>query len=75
MTALLDEYLHTTNFDKIDKKTKFPVSMLYAIVTNLLKTNKYELGIKVIQNHLDKQNLDNHHIINYNIAKLYGYLQ
>lgn len=41
MVALLDEYLHTTNFGKIDKKTKFPISMLYAIVANLLKFNKY----------------------------------
>ena len=72
MTAFLDEQLNQSSQDKLDKKGKFPVPLIYAMMAQNLIKGRFELAAKVLLNHIDKNTAENPHIISYNIAKIYS---
>lgn len=72
VAAFLDEQLHHSNEDKLDKKGKFPVPLIYALMAQCLRKGRHELAARMLLTHIDKNTAEHPHIISYNIAKIYN---
>lgn len=69
--ALQDEYIRNYSEEKMDRKNKFPLPIVFAFIHHHLRLNRHEGLIRIILQHVDRKATSNYYLIMYIIAKIY----